>query len=141
MRSLPSASPSSSAATAASPALLAAPVSQSSSCSRHLPGADAAGGNASQVLQLTTIPAVLVGSMQSAFFGDVFIPDACFCVNSFSNPLHTKIQRCVSLKKNECEGNSYYEANSFPSFLLQVTPGGRRTRNWRRAGRTFLVWY
>lgn len=34
-----------------------------------------------------------------------------------------------------------YEANSFPSFLLQVTPQGRRIRSWRRAERTFLGWY
>lgn len=33
-----------------------------------------------------------------------------------------------------------YEANSFLSFLLQVTPESRRSRSWKRAGRTFLGW-
>lgn len=34
-----------------------------------------------------------------------------------------------------------YEANSFPSFLLQVTPEGKKSRSWKRPGRTFLGWY
>lgn len=55
-----------------------------SSCSRHLPGAVAAGGNASQVLQLSTNSTVFVESMQKASFGDIFIPDAFFCLISFS---------------------------------------------------------
>ena len=56
-----------------------------SSCSRHLPGAVTAGGNASQVLRLSTNSTVFVESMQKASFADVFILDGFFFVNSFSD--------------------------------------------------------
>jgi len=54
-----------------------------SSCSRHLPGAVAAGGDASQVLRLSTNSTVFVESIRKVSFAVICIRDAFFCLNSF----------------------------------------------------------